>query len=190
MLESTPPPELNFIRRANRSILLSVLFAGTVFSLIFTELGMSVAVGLCLDAGVVLIVLQILLRGTTIHILYVFPVGVVLALVMLKTGQLWTVIMAHGLNNLIATLLLEFNVPELPNTPVFGVSGLVVAAAAFWVAVRWLGLPESPAKENEGAEKKSIWTTSLVIVLILTAIAIVETTYTDTALGPGVETAL
>lgn len=127
-----------------------------------------------------------LVHGSIIHILYVFPMGVVFALVMLKTGQLWTVIVAHGLNNLVVTLLPKLDVPGPPAT--LGVLGLVVAAAAFWAAVRWLGLPESPAKENEGKEKKSIWTISLVIVLILTAIAIIETTYT--ALGLGVEAAL
>lgn len=124
------------------------------------------------------------IHGSVIQFLVICTVGIILALTMLKTGQLWTVIAAHGLYNLVGTSPLKFDLPELRATPVLGVSGLVVAAAAFWIAVRWLGL----SKENEKTEKKSIWTVSLVIVVVLASISVIVTTHT--ALGPGTKAAL
>ena len=293
--------ELSAVKRANRGLLLFTLLAGVVFSLIFTEFGMSEPVAFCLDAVLTLIALQYLLRGTlnsplevlkhyrevnllaalyatvllfmigtgiptfasaflpklysvltlseptinstwemvvlffgfavlapfyeelvfrglalgayrdvrstlfavlftsvlfgfvhgsVVQTLFIFPMGIVFALVMLKTGQLWTVIVAHGLYNFTLGLLSELRVPEPPATPTFGILGLVVAIAAFWVAIRWLGWPRDSNRQGEYAEKgnRSIWTTSLVVVVIIAALLNLLTTYI--ALGPGVESIL
>ena len=123
-----------------------------------------------------------LVHGSIVHVLFVFPVGIVLALVMLKTGQLWTSVAAHGLYNFLVTVLAEFNLPKLPSTPSFGILGLVVAATALLVAVRWLGLPEASAKRNE---RESVWTASLVVAVVFATLSVVATTYE--ALGPGIK---
>ena len=123
------------------------------------------------------------LHGSIVHALVTFSVGFVLALVMLKTGQLWTVIVAHMLNNSIVIFFVEFSAQGVPFTPVFGALGLIVAIAALWVAVRWLGLPGSSDRQVEGVES-DIWTPSLIVVIVIVALLNLWTTYI--ALGPGV----
>lgn len=291
MLKFITRPSSNAVRRANRALLLLILFEG--FAFIFIELGISEAVAFCLYSAILLIALQYLLRGTAqsplevlrryrevslptalyasvliyminlgisvfagvflpklyniatpeltinstweiVLLFFVFavlapfyeelvfrgvalsayrdarstlfavlftsilfgsvhgsivqtliflPIGVVLALVMLKTGQLWTAIVVHMLNNFIASFFVVLSVQGLPDTPIFGALGLVVAIAAFWVAVRWLGLPQSSDQRVEGIEN-NIWTPSLIIVIIIVALFNLESTYV--ALGPGV----
>lgn len=129
-----------------------------------------------------------LIHGSIIQAFVLLPVGIVFALVMLKTGQLWTAIAAHALHNLIGVVFMQLEIAALPATPAFGILGLLVAAAAFYLAVRWLGLPKALVKEDKSAERKSIWTTSLIAALIITALNIALTTYL--ALGPGVEAIL
>ena len=123
------------------------------------------------------------LHGSVVHALVAFSVGFVLALVMLKTGQLWTVIVVHMLHNSVVVSFVEFSTQGVPFTPVFGALGLVVAIAALWVAVRWLGLPGPSDRQVEGIEN-NIWTPSLVIVIFIVALLNLWTTYI--ALGPGV----
>lgn len=64
MTESTEPFKPNVVRRANRGILLIVLFAGSVLTVFAADLGISEAAAFCLDALIVLMALQILLRRT------------------------------------------------------------------------------------------------------------------------------
>ena len=121
-------------------------------------------------------------HGSIVHALVAFSIGFVFALVMLKTGQLWTAIVAHMLHNSVVTSFAAPSIQGVPFTPIFGALGLVVAIAALWVAVRWLGLPQSSGQRVEGV-KNNIWTPSLVIVLIIVALLNLGTTYA--ALGPG-----
>ena len=281
-------PKPSAVRRANRALLVMLLFGGTIFSIFFTPLGMSENVAFCLDAVVVIAVLQYLLRGTPdsplellkryrevniplavavtilllivsegvltfasaftprlylysetlnqsmansawemgalilvsvvlvpfyeelifrglalrayaearsplfavlftgvlfgfIHgsLLYALAIslaGIVLALVMLKTGQLWTLIAVHAFSNLIATLLVEFDVPTLPAIPAFGLLGLVVAALTFWLLVRWAGAPRA-ILSRVSTDRKSIWTVSLVVVVLIAVAVNLLTTY-------------
>ena len=126
-----------------------------------------------------------LIHGSMIQALALFPIGIVFALVMLKTQQLWTVIAAHALYNFIGVTVMQLEIEALPTTPTFGILGLITATAAFWVAVRWIGLPKDVSKS---AKSESIWTVSLVTALIIAALSIGATTYV--ALGPGVEAVL
>ena len=294
-------PQLSTVRLANRSILVIVLLAGAIFSTFSVDLGTSPAVAFCLDALVVLLALQYLLRGTlhsplgvlkrcrgvslltaigvvgllvvfdvgflnfasafmprlygaivepqaasnsvwelplyllgfavlapfyeelvfrglalsayqsarstpfavlftsvlfglihgsVVGFLTIFPAGIVLALVRLKTGQLRTSILVHGLYNLAGTLLfaLAAGTPDTRATPLVGILGIVVAAAALLGAVVWLRLPKILAEENGSIEKKKIWTVSLIVVVTLASFSVVATTYE--ALGPGIRLGL
>ncbi len=119
-----------------------------------------------------------LVHGSLIFALVIFPSSILFALAVLKTGQLWNVVAVHALGNLTAVLLDYFGVGATSATPpAFGVLGLVVAAAAFWLGVRWLGFPTAEPRLDEGRERGTIWTRSLVVVLILTLIGNILTTY-------------
>ncbi len=107
------------------------------------------------------------IHGTLVDALVFFPPFVLVALMVIKTGQLWTAIVVHGLGNFIATLLLHFDIEMSPSMPTAGIVGLVVAATAFWLGFWWLKLPKADMRSGENTEQRSIWTLSLVIVLIV-----------------------
>ena len=76
--------------RNARSTLFAVLFTSALFSFI---------------------------HGSLILTFVFFPSAILFALVVLKTGQLWTVIAVHALGNLVITLLIQFDVPAVSATP-------------------------------------------------------------------------
>lgn len=119
-----------------------------------------------------------LVHGSPVLAFVIFPSSILFALAVLKTGQLWNVIAVHALGNLTAVLLDYFGLGAASATPLaFGVLGLVVAAAAFWLGVRWLGFPTAEPHPGEGRERGSVWTRSLVVVLILILLGNTLTTY-------------
>ena len=119
-----------------------------------------------------------LVHGSLVLALVIFPSSILFALAVLKTGQLWNVVAVHALGNLTAVLLDYFGIGAASATPpAFGVVGLVVAAAAFWLGVRWLGFPTAEPRLDRGRERGSVWTRSLVVVLILTLLGNIVTTY-------------
>ena len=115
-------------------------------------------------------------HGSLVQALAIFPFGFLMALAMLKTNQLWTVILAHGLSNLVGVSLMQFDdLMLLPETSAYGIAALILAVFLFWLSVRWLSLP--PKSQPIGrVEMKSVWTPSLVVVVIIMAFTIVLTT--------------
>ena len=129
-------------------------------------------------------------HGSLVHAFVIFPSAILFALVVLQTGQLWTAIAVHALGNLTATLLIQFDTASstIVATPLSeGVIGLIVAAIAFGIGFHWLRLPQTEYR-REGSARKNIWTTSLVIALMIIVLFNVLTTYG--ALGTSVEVGL
>lgn len=117
-----------------------------------------------------------LVHGTLIDAFVFFPAFVLVALAVLKTGQLWNAVLVHAFGNLVATLLQGFDTSDaeaLAATPTEGVVGLVVAAAAFYLGFRWLRPGADVRREGE---KGSIWTFSLVAVLVVVVLLNLMTT--------------
>ena len=126
-----------------------------------------------LFAVVLTSVLFALAHGSVVHALAILPGGFLSALLMIKTGQLWTVILEHMFFNLAGVSLMQFEF-WLPYTPFYGVSALLVAVICFGLGVRWLGLPKTESFEVRAEE--SVWTPSLIIAIVLMGISILITT--------------
>ena len=119
-----------------------------------------------------------LAHGSLVYAAMVFPVGFMLGLLVLKTGQFWSAVLVHAALNIYVVVIQFVTAPsqveptEIAATPwSMGVAGLVVALGALFLAVRWLGLP-SRRVEVRGR----LWSGSLVAyVLIVVASSILVT---------------
>ena len=168
---------------ANSSYELTLLFISAAVLIPFYEevIFRGLALNACRNARSTLFavlftsILFAFIHGSLIQAFFIFPSAILFALVVLKTGQLWTVIAVHALGNFFATLHTHFDVPTLPTTPALGILGLTAATIAFWMGFRWL----APNKMSWGGATKGakIWTFSLVTVLIIALLLNVITTY-------------
>ena len=126
-------------------------------------------------------VLFALVHGSIAQSLAILPMGIVLALVVFKTGQLWTAIFVHALHNLIAVVSGQFGMYEVGGTPLVGVVGLIVAVMATAVAVKWVGWspPQSDHVSQQPSEEASrkLWSASLIAVIIIGVASVATTTY-------------
>jgi glucan phosphoethanolaminetransferase (alkaline phosphatase superfamily) len=107
-----------------------------------------------------------LLHGTPGHAIVVFPMGFVTALLTFKTKQLWPAILIHMLNNALA-LTIPSSDSSLTIQPLIGIGGLAVTLICLVSTWYWLR-PSS----DRFQKPISIWTPSLVIVVIICILSI------------------
>ena len=120
------------------------------------------------------------IHGSLAQGLAILPMGIVLALVVLKTGQLWTAIVVHALHNLVALIAGQFGMYEAGGTPLVGLVGLAVAILAVLVAVKWVGWVQAEAASSELQEadaERKLWSASLVAVVLIGIASVAVTTY-------------
>jgi hypothetical protein len=118
-------------------------------------------------------ILFALVHGSVAHSLAVLPIGFILALIMMKTQQFWTVVAIHAFNNILSLVAANFGMYEVTNNPVLGIAGLLATIIASWLAIKWLGLPQ----KQESTKRDKLWSASLVIVVALSVLAMFSTTY-------------
>ena len=115
-------------------------------------------------------------HGTPVYVAVIFPLGFMLGLLVLKTGQLWSAVLVHAALNTYVLVTTQFDLDplrhlEIPTTPLVAVGGLMVALGALLLAARWLGLPSRRA-ETRGR----LWSGSLVIFILMSvAVSILMT---------------
>jgi membrane protease YdiL (CAAX protease family) len=104
-----------------------------------------------------------LVHGSLGHAIAIFPLGFVAALLTLKTKQLWPAVTLHALNNFLA-LVLQTDGSELSVNFLYGVLGLIAAFGCLFLAWRWL---KEPQKQEQTKPSITIWTPSLITVVII-----------------------
>lgn len=69
---------------------------------------------------------------------YTLLLGLWMGWLVVRTGALWLVIIAHGANNAVATVWMTAALPEPPLSPMTtAIGGALIAAGAVWCVVRW-----------------------------------------------------
>ncbi len=104
-----------------------------------------------------------LVHGSLGHAVAIFPLGFVAALLALKTKQLWPAVTLHALNNFLA-LVLQTDGSELSVNLLYGVLGLIAAFGCLFLAWRWL---KEPQKQDQAKPGITIWTPSLITVVVI-----------------------
>lgn len=117
-----------------------IIFRGLVYSRLKKVMPMAVAVVLAsLTFG--------LMHGQSVWIVYAFLLGIILNLVVIKTGSLWCSILLHVLFNLMGGLVIPAIVPEGWSDGVYAV--IAAAAAVVVIAELIVLVKKSAAKGSE-----------------------------------------
>lgn len=114
-------------------------------------------------------------HGSLSHTIAIFPFGVISGLLALKSKQLWPSIIIHALGNFLVLIVPPVS-DDKAVTALVGIMGLIVSFGCLLIGWCWLKVLKSEPT-TFGEIRSSVWTPSLVIVVIVCIISIFVSTF-------------